>query len=155
MKKFYLFLFLFFIFSCGEKREFKEGKREIKSEKIEKKIEEKNIENSDPLKEAMELLVKYKKNTDDEELKEKVCNAFKALAETSRERGNISIAEEYLKIASMCNGENNENPDFITEKLLKNAEKDEGLKVSLSNFDIQISGISRATQADRILLIMD
>lgn len=155
MKKFYLFLFLFLIYSCGEKGEVVEEKRSLKQKRIEKKVEERNFEEKDPLKEAMELLIQYKKDPENSELKEKVCLAFKELAEKSREIGNISRAEEYLKIASMCNEEEGENLEFKENKFTYESPEEEGFKVSLSNFDVKISGISKAARADKILLIMD
>lgn len=155
MKKFYLFLFLFLIYSCGERKEVVEEKRSLRQKKIEKKVEERNLEEKDPLKEAMELLIQYKKDPENNELKEKVCAAFKDLAEKARKIGNINRAEEYLKIASMCNGEEGENFEFKENKPMDDSEGEEGFKVSLSNFDVKISGISKAAKADKILLIMD
>lgn len=153
MKKIW-FLFIFiFLFSCGEKKEVSYKPKKIqKKQEIEKKVEKEPLKEKDPLLEAMELLTKYKKNPEDEELKEKVCIAFKNLAEKAREKGNEVVAEEYLKIASICNGEKVEKSDFDD---FQNEEMDSSLKVSLSNFDIQISGISKASQAEKILLLMD
>jgi hypothetical protein len=155
MKKICLLILFLLFFSCKEKTtevykkeqknlNFKKEKKELKEEKIEK----------DPLLEAMKLLVEYKKDPSNEELKKKVCDAFKKLEKKAIEEGNTKIAEEYGKIASICNG-GEKDITSKNEEMPSYENNFPALKISLSNFDIQISGLSKAKQAEEVLLVLD
>lgn len=153
MKKFFLLFLIFFIFSCKEKVEnFQKHrvKKEGKSQVIETK---EKIPEGDPLLEAMELLTEYKKDPSNDQLKLSVCAAFSKLAEDALKKGNYEIAKKYSEISSICSDEKPENIKVSGE--ISSEEDAFPMQVSLSNFDIYISGISKAKQADIVLLVLD
>lgn len=150
MKKFFSVLFIFFIFSCREKKEFYKIEKKEKI-KVEEKSNVEKVEEKDPLLNAMLLLIEYKKDPENLELKMKVCEEFKKLKEDAIGRGNYEMAEKYAQIASIC-----EEKKFETiSEQRPEQESYNGLAVSSSNFEIKISGASRAAQAERILYILD
>lgn len=153
MKKFLLLLLLFFIFSCKEKTENFQRPKVKKKEKREVIEMKKQISEKDPLLQAMELLTEYKKDPTNDQLKLRVCDAFSKLAEDALKRGNYEIAKKYSEISSICRDEKAKDIKVSGEILSK--EDTLPMKVSLSNFDIYISGISKAKQADIVLSVLD
>ncbi len=152
MKKLFIFLLIFFLLNCKEK---------VKEEKFqEKKIEKKKEvlknggvkEEKDPLMKAMELLIAYKKNPEDLELKKKVCEAFRLLGERALKEGKEKIAMEYFKISSICGEEEKKIEEIDLPKEIDEIELK--TKFSLSNFDVQFSG-SKIYQVERALYLLD
>lgn len=153
MKKFLFFFLLFFIFSCKEKTENFQ-RTEVKEKKKREVMEAKEkISEKDPLLQAMALLTEYKKDPSNDQLKLRVCEAFSKLAEDALKRGNYEIAKKYSEISSICSEEEPKEIEISNE--ISSEKETFPMKVSLSNFDVQISGISKAKQADIILSILD
>lgn len=153
MKKFFLLFLIFFIFSCKEKVEnFQKDK--VKKEEKSKVIEIKEkISEKDPLLEAMELLTEYKKDPTNNQLKLSVCEAFSKLAESALKKRNYEMAKNYSEISSICSDEKLEDIQASGEILSK--EDTFPIEISLSNLDVQISGISKAKQANIVLSVLD
>lgn len=155
MKKYYILFLILLIFSCKEKvvEISKKGQKDVDFKKEKKELKEERNE-EDPLLEATKLLVEYEKNPSNEELKKRVCESFKKLEREAMDKGNENMAKEYRKIASLCEKEEKRETVNPKEKI-QNEEISPNLTISLTNFDIQISGLSKAKQAEEVLIVLD
>ncbi len=154
--KLILIVFLLF-FSCAPEQKIDKSKKEKKIRTV-KKSKSRGLKlitsKSLIIWDTEKLLEEYEKNPEDFLVKEKLCEYLLQAISHLKNENDLERASKYeKKREKICLEEAPEQIASREEKFQE--EKIEGLHLSLSKFDVQISGLSQAPQADKVLMIMD